>query len=88
MERLEETDSSQLTMVVHACQPNTWKAEAEGQSWVLGQPGLHSQSQAMLSYTVRPCLPLPPLHIHKYKEYRTTLPIFLLKLMFQAAIKE
>jgi hypothetical protein len=50
-----EVPISELDMVVHTCNPNTWEAEAEGLR-VQGQPGLHSEFKACLGYMVRPCL--------------------------------
>jgi hypothetical protein len=42
-------------MVAHACDPNTWEAEA-GESWVQGQPSLQKEFKASLSYMVRLCI--------------------------------
>jgi hypothetical protein len=40
-------------MVVHTYNPSTWEAEVE--SWVRGQPGLHSVFQTSLGYIKKPC---------------------------------
>jgi hypothetical protein len=42
-------------VVVGACNPNTWEAEA-GSFWVRGQPGLQSEFQDSQGYTEKPCL--------------------------------
>jgi hypothetical protein len=44
-----------LGMLVHNCSPSTEEAETRG-SWVGGQPGLHGEFKASLSYTGRTCL--------------------------------
>lgn len=36
--------------MVHACNPSSWEAEAEGSPRVHGQPGLHSEFTASLKY--------------------------------------
>jgi hypothetical protein len=42
-------------MMVHACNPSTWEAEAEGLR-VQSHPKLHSEFEASLSYTAEPYL--------------------------------
>jgi hypothetical protein len=44
-----------LGMVVHTCNPSTWKSEAGG-SWIQVQPGLHSEFKGSLDSIVRSCV--------------------------------
>lgn len=47
-------------VVAHTYNPSTWEAEAEWLLRVQGQPGLDSDFQASLSYSVRKALPQTP----------------------------
>lgn len=48
--------SGGLGMVAHVCHPSTWEAEVGESLQVQGQPGLHSEFKASLTYIKRPCL--------------------------------
>jgi hypothetical protein len=49
---------SKLGVVAYAYNFNIGETEAEG-SWVSGQPGLHGEFKASLSYILRSCLQSP-----------------------------
>lgn len=46
-------------MEVHTFNHSSWEAEAGGLQKVQSLPGLHSEFQAGLDYSVRPCLKKP-----------------------------